>query len=453
MSSDREPREHPVVNLLPVPVSQLMRMLAEAGTVMDLLNVRDVAQRVRDVLRVRGRGSKEELVQAAACAVRTERRLGELLLGMKKNRGTLLRGDTMSPRGDEPTYAELGLAGDGGKKTAERCQAIARIPRGEFEEHLNQHLEAVKEATTAYFLRLARPYLEDGDGFDDEPEEAQSGGYAAIPNEISGTLADSLEEDRPPLVMPRGLVLGNCLDLLPTFPSESADLVTTDPPYNNGTNYGSGPQADRLPDHVFLGNLRHSMAECYRILKPDGTLWVMMADEYADYLGLILREVGFHRRAWVKWYETFGVCNSARNNFSRSSRHLFYCVKDPERFMFDPRPVMKPSDRQKKYKDKRANPRGKVWDDVWGIDPPIPRLTGTCKERLKGFPTQLPLALVEAIILACSRRGAVVLDPYAGSATTGVASYRHGREYLGIEIDERSYRRALGRLRKEGSHG
>src|SRR5262245_40513086 len=62
-------------------------MLAEAGTVMDLLNVRDVAQRVRDALRVRGRGSKEELVLAAACAVRTERRLGELLLGMGKHKG------------------------------------------------------------------------------------------------------------------------------------------------------------------------------------------------------------------------------------------------------------------------------------------------------------------------------------------------------------------------------
>jgi site-specific DNA-methyltransferase (adenine-specific) len=440
---------------LPVPVSQLMRLLAEAGTVPDLLNVRDVAQRVRDALRVRGRGSKEELVQAAACAIRAERRIGEFLLALGEKRGRPGKPDSVSgfPR---PSYKEMGFTGDPSKgdKIAERCQAIARIPLEEFEEHLKQLLEALTEATTAYFLRLARPYQNDDD--EQPQEEGQPGGGAAIPLEISGTLADSLEgeneEAGPPLVMPRGLVLGNCLDLLPTFPSESADLIPTDPPYNNGTNYGSGPQADRLPEHVFLGNLRRSMGECYRILKPDGTLWVMMADEYADYLGVILREVGFHRRAWVKWYETFGVCNSARNNFSRCSRHLFYCVKDPGRFLFDPRPVMKPSDRQKKYKDKRANPRGKIWDDVWGIDPHIPRLTGTSTERLKGFPTQLPLALVEPIILACSRPGDVVLDPYAGRATTGVAALRHGREYVGIEIDERFYGRALGRLQKEAKN-
>jgi hypothetical protein len=360
-----------------------MRMLAEAGTVPDLLNVRDVAQRVRDALRVRGRGSKEELVEAAACAIRTERRLGELLLGMGEKRGRPGKPNTVLGF-SRPTYAEMGIPPDkGGYMAATRWQAIARIPLEEFEEHLQEHLKAVKEAKTAYFLRLARPYLEDDDE-DEEPEDEEP--------EEDGQPDESQEGGGPDddgelvLQLPRGLVLGNCLDLLPTFPSESADLIPTDPPYNNGTNYGFGPEADRLPDAVFLGNLRRSLAECHRVLKPDGSLWLVMADEYADYLGVILREVGFHRRAWVKWYETFGVCNSARNNFSRSSRHLFYCVKDPGRYMFDPRPVMRPSDRQKKYKDKRANPRGKVWDDVWGIDPPIPRVTGTSRERPEPSP-------------------------------------------------------------------
>jgi len=411
---------------LPVPVSRLGQMLAEARTVPDLLDVRDVAQRIRDALRVHGRGSKEELVEAAACAIRTERRLGELLLGMEKRpAGRPPRNRSHDGTDLPPRLLDLGLT----KNDSSRWQAIARIPNLEFEEHVASHVERVKEATTAFFLRLARSYEED----DPEGEEGEA-------PESNG---ESPEEEPPE--MPRGLVLGNCLDLLPTFPAESADLVLTDPPYNNGTNYGDGPGADRLPDDIFLAGLRHSMAECSRILKPNGTLWVVMADEYADHLGLILRGCGFHRRAWVKWYETFGVCNSAMNNFSRCSRHLFYCVKDPKRFTFDFRAVNRSSARQDKYADKRANPGGKVWDDVWMIR----RVMGTSKERVIGFPTQLPLELVEPIILACSRKGGLVLDPYAGSATSGVAALRHGREYLGIEIVKRFYTRAARRLDKE----
>src|SRR5262249_27918514 len=148
-----------------------------------------------------------------------------------------------------------------------------------------------------------------------------------------------------------------------------------DPPYNVGVDYGDGAKADRLPDEQYLGWCRQWMKACADLLAPDGSLWVLIGDEYADHFGLLLRQAGLHRRSWIKCYERFGV-NQA-NNFNRCSRHLFYCLKDPRRFAFNADAVTRPSDRQTKYGDQRADPGGKIWDDVWEI----PRLVGTANER------------------------------------------------------------------------
>jgi len=244
-----------------------------------------------------------------------------------------------------------------------------------------------------------------------------------------------------------GIVTGDCLDVLPTLPAACAHDIFADPPYNIGVDYGQGAKADRLPDHEYVAWCGRWIAECARLLKPAGSLWLLCGDEYADYLGLELRHAGLHRRAWIKWYETFGVCNSAKTNFSRCSRHLFYCVKNPRRFVFNPDPVSRDSDRKAKYQDRRAQPGGKVWDDVW----PIPRLQGTSKERLWGVPTQLPLALVEAVVLCSSNPGNLVIDPFCGSGTAGVAALRHGRRFLGVEENPDYAKAARRRLKKEAS--
>ena len=96
-------------------------------------------------------------------------------------------------------------------------------------------------------------------------------------------------------------------------------------------------------------------------------------------------KAGLHLRQTITWYETFGV-NSTANSIA-AARSLLWFVKDPRDFVFNDCPeIRRPSDRQTKYRrDKRANPAGKLWDDVWMI----PRLAGTHGERLRGFPTQL----------------------------------------------------------------
>jgi site-specific DNA-methyltransferase (adenine-specific) len=180
-------------------------------------------------------------------------------------------------------------------------------------------------------------------------------------------------------------------------------------------------------------------------------MWVLVCKEWAAHFALMLEAAGLHQRDWIIWFEGFG--NNCPDGFNRCSRHLFYMTKDPEQFVFHPEAVTRPSDRQKKYKDKRARPGGKTWDSVWGIDPPIPRLVENAKERLPDFPTQLPLALLRPIIGCSSDPGDLVLDPFSGSATTGAAALELGRRYLGIERSGFFAGLSRQRLRAAGAGG
>lgn len=223
---------------------------------------------------------------------------------------------------------------------------------------------------------------------------------------------------------------GDCITELAKLKPGTAKLVFADPPYNQGIDYGKGRNADLLTERAYLDWCRKWIAACVRVLTDDGSMWVMISDEYADHFGILLREAGLHRRSWIKWYETFGV--NCTNNFNRCSRHIFYCVKNPRRFVFNTDAVSRPSDRQSKYADSRANPHGKLWDNVWHI----PRLVENSKERLPDFPTQLPLALVHPIILCASHPGDLVIDPFCGSGTTGVAAVQNGRRFFGTEFNQ-----------------
>jgi DNA modification methylase/ParB-like chromosome segregation protein Spo0J len=206
-----------------------------------------------------------------------------------------------------------------------------------------------------------------------------------------------------------------------------ARLVFADPPYNIGVDYGDGEKADLLPDHRYMMWVREWLDLSKEVLSPDGSLWVMIGDEYAGEYAVALKDLGLTIRAWIKWYETFGV--NCSNNFNRCSRHIFYAVQDPKSFVFHSEAVRRPSDRQTKYNDKRADSNGKIEDDVWQIS----RLTGTATERIPGFPTQLPLQLVQRIVCCASDPGDLVVDPFSGSATTGVAAIQNQRKYVGIE--------------------
>ena len=234
--------------------------------------------------------------------------------------------------------------------------------------------------------------------------------------------------------------LGDCLDELKNIEPGKVKLIFADPPYNIGIDYGSGSENDSLPVEQYLDWCRQWIEACVPLLTDDGSMWVMINDQHADYFGVMLRKTGMLRRAWIKWYETFGV--NCERNFNRCSRHIFYHVKDPKKFTFNKEAITRPSVRLQRYQDQRAALGGKLWDNVWCI----PRLVENSNERIPGFPTQLPLDLVRPIVSCASDPGDLILDPFCGSGTTGVAAIESHRRFIGIEKNPKFHELASRRL-------
>ncbi|MHC4179741.1 MAG: DNA-methyltransferase, partial [Planctomycetota bacterium] len=114
---------------------------------------------------------------------------------------------------------------------------------------------------------------------------------------------------------------GDCVERLTQIDAESVDLVFADPPFNIGYDYDL--YDDRRSRSEYLDWSRTWMSGLFNVLKPTGTFWLAIGDEYAAELKVIAQdEIGFTCRSWVVWYYTFGV-NCVRA-FSRSHTHLFH---------------------------------------------------------------------------------------------------------------------------------
>ena len=159
----------------------------------------------------------------------------------------------------------------------------------------------------------------------------------------------------------------DCVEGLKQLPAGSVDLAFADPPFNIGYDYDV--YDDRQKREVYLDWCRSWIEPVHRVLKPSGTFWLAIGDEFAAELKVQSQEIGFHCRSWVIWYYTFGV--NCTHKFSRSHAHLFHFVKDPKSFTFrqdDPQ-IRVPSARQLVYADARANPAGRLPDDTWILRP------------------------------------------------------------------------------------
>lgn len=236
---------------------------------------------------------------------------------------------------------------------------------------------------------------------------------------------------------------GDCLALLAELPSQSVDLAFADPPFNIG--YGYDVYDDRRAKADYLGWTERWLAAVSRVLKPSGSFFVAIGDEFAAEHKVRLDALDLIMRNWIVWHYTFGV--NCTKKFNRSHAHIFYYVKDPKRCTFNPEGIRVPSARMTTYADSRANPVGKLPDDTWVLRPQesdvhfqsdcdtwyVSRVCGTFKERT-GHPCQMPEAVLERIIRVASNPGDMVLDPFAGSGTTLAVAKKLGRNYLGFEL-------------------
>jgi site-specific DNA-methyltransferase (adenine-specific) len=252
------------------------------------------------------------------------------------------------------------------------------------------------------------------------------------------------------------ILTGDCLEHLAALPAGCVDLAFADPPFNIGYEYDV--YRDRRARDEYLKWTDRWLTAVRRVLKPDGSFYVAIGDEYAAEMKVRLDALGLTMRNWIVWHYTFGV--NCTRKFNRSHAHIFYYVADPKHFTFNAKEVRVPSARQTTYADRRANPAGKLPDDTWVLRPQeedrcfspggdtwyVARVCGTFKERTD-HPCQMPEAVLERIVKVSSNPDDLVLDPFAGSGTTLATAKRLGRRYLGIELSESYAERVRERLR------
>ncbi len=236
------------------------------------------------------------------------------------------------------------------------------------------------------------------------------------------------------------LLHGDCVELLGQF-SFKFDMIFADPPYflsNGGISVQSGKvvcvdkgEWDKggTPEHMASFN-RAWIAACRDKLKDDGTIWVSGTYHNIFSIAGALTEAGFKILNVITWAKTNPPPNISCRYFTHSTEFVIWArrsAKVPHCYNYE---LMK-----------QIN-GGKQMTDVWQL-PAIARWEKACGKH----PTQKPLSLLVRVVLASTRKGAWVLDPFAGSCTTGIAANLLGRRFLGIDR-EASYL-SLGRDRKQ----
>jgi site-specific DNA-methyltransferase (adenine-specific) len=248
----------------------------------------------------------------------------------------------------------------------------------------------------------------------------------------------------------------DCISGMNQLPAGSVDLAFADPPFNIGYKYDVYDDAKEA-EH-YLDWSRQWIEGVYRVLKPTGTFWLAIGDEFAAELKLSSQKAGFKCRSWVIWYYTFGV--NCKYKFSRSHAHLLHFIKDQKQFTFNNQAIRVPSARQLVYSDGRADPTGRLPDDTWILRPQdvpdgftgdgdtwyFPRVAGTFKERAGFHGCQMPEQLLGRIIRACSNPEDLVLDPFSGSATTLAVAKKLGRRWVGFDLSTDYVTRGQNRL-------
>jgi modification methylase len=231
------------------------------------------------------------------------------------------------------------------------------------------------------------------------------------------------------------VMVGDCVELMNGLAEGSVDLVFADPPYNlqlagdllrpnNSRVDGVDDAWDKFTDFAaYDAFTRNWLAAARRALKPDGALWVIGSYHNIYRVGAILQDLGFWILNDIVWRKTNPMPNFRGRRFTNAHETLLWCGRSAEsRYTFN-------------YKSMKGLNEELQMRSDWLI----PLCGGA--ERLKGedgrkaHPTQKPEALLHRIILAATKPGDTVLDPFFGTGTSGAVAKRLGRHFIGIERD------------------
>jgi len=238
----------------------------------------------------------------------------------------------------------------------------------------------------------------------------------------------------PAKILPFNVIIqGDCIAEMAQLPSRSVDMIFADPPYNlqlGGDLFRpEGSRVDAVDDDwdkfdslaAYDDFTRDWLQEARRILKDDGTIWVIGSYHNIYRVGALLQDAEFWILNDIVWRKSNPMPNFRGTRFTNAHETLLWCAKDEKaRYTFNYRAM------------KGLNDDLQMRSDWY-----LPICAGA--ERIKGadgakaHPTQKPEALLYRILLACTKPGDVVLDPFFGTGTTGAVARRLGRRWIGIE--------------------
>jgi len=234
------------------------------------------------------------------------------------------------------------------------------------------------------------------------------------------------------------LYLGDCLAVLNQLRENSVDMIFADPPYNlsNGgftvhagkmvsVNKGTWDVSRGFQDDY---DFHYKWLEsCKRVLKPSGTLWVSGTYHSIYQCGHALQALDYHVLNDISWFKPNASPNLSCRFFTASHETIIWARKDKKskhNFNYD---LMKNND----WPEDKLKKKGLQMRSVWSINTPRKE-----EKKFGKHPTQKPLDLLKRIVLASSNKGDVVLDPFTGSSTTGIASILNNRKFIGIDTDK-----------------
>jgi len=250
------------------------------------------------------------------------------------------------------------------------------------------------------------------------------------------------------------LYLGNCLEVLEQFPENYFDMIFADPPYflSSGTfTCQNGKMVSvKKGDWDLSNGLKenfefHSawIKACRKVLKPNGSIWVSGTYHSIYQCGLALQIAGFHILNDVAWFKPNASPNLSCRFLTASHETLIWARKSKEakhtfnyKTMVDWNNNYKKSFKCEKCGDTTFNEllheKGKQMRSVWAISTPQ-----KIEKKFGKHPTQKPAELLKRIVLASTHRNDLILDPFTGSSTTGLASYLFGRKFIGIDTEKK----------------
>lgn len=232
----------------------------------------------------------------------------------------------------------------------------------------------------------------------------------------------------------------DCIEFLKKIPENSIDMIFADPPYNlsnGGFTVHAGRRVSvnkgewdisRGADQDFEFHTQW-IKECQRILKPEGTIWISGTYHSIYQCGFALQLLGYKILNDITWFKPNASPNLSGRYFAAAHENLIWAIKDPKSKHTFNYQLMRNDDWSEA--DDQIKRKGKQMRSVWRINTPRP------EEKTFGkHPTQKPMALLERIVLATTKENAIILDPFTGSSTTGLAAILHGRKFIGIDLEQ-----------------